>query len=524
MRLAAGSFCCLFILLGLALIPYAGVQNDEALFSVPIYLFGYRHLQIPLMVMSYVGTLKTWIYVPIFKIFGTSVWSVRVPMVLTGALTVWFFFKLCDLALGTTAALLGAALLATDPAFLMTATFDWGPVALEHFLLVTGCFCLVRFAQGASAVRQGDLALGFFCFGLALWNKALFLWALAGLVCAGLAVFWPEIRAAVRVRRNVAVAAAGFLLGALPLIVYNVRRPNDTLSSNARFEAVNLTGKLRIATGTLSGSALFGFIVAEDSPDSPKAPSSVRGRLAFWIHERWGEHRNDGLLYAFVLALLIVPWWWRSRAARFSLVFLVVAWYSMAFTRDAGAAAHHAILLWPFPHMFIAAVFGRRTSAALAAGLVLVVFNLLVVDQYIYQFERDGAAGNFTDALNGLSDALTDPPSESDAPPIYVVDWGMLNTLTLLHQGRLGLREGTGPFSTDHPGPFEQRVIRAMFSDPKALFIGHAAPRTVFPDVAQRLNQAARAAGLRKELVRAIPDSNGHPVFEIFRFEPQPGE
>ena len=102
-----------------------------------------------------------------------------------------------------------------------------------------------------------------------------------------------------------------------------------------------------------------------------------------------------------------------SRAARFSLVFLVVAWVSMAFTRGAGGSVHHAILLWPFPHMFIAAVFGRRSSVALAAGLVLVLFNLLVVNQYAYQFERNGAAGNFTDAINTLSDALIDSPRES---------------------------------------------------------------------------------------------------------------
>ena len=97
MRLAAAGFCCLFILLGVALIPYAGIENDEALFSAPIYLQISRHLfrnWVPLMVMSYVGTLKTWIYFPIFKILGVSVWSVRLPMVLTGALTVWFFFEL----------------------------------------------------------------------------------------------------------------------------------------------------------------------------------------------------------------------------------------------------------------------------------------------------------------------------------------------------------------------------------------------------------------------------------------------
>ena len=95
----------------------------------------------------------------------------------------------------------------------------------------------------------------------------------------------------------------------------------------------------------------------------------------------------------------------------------------------------------------------------------------------------------------------------------------MLNTLGLMHKGRLVLHDATEPFNTDHPRPFERRMIDSMFSDPNALFIGHTESRTVFPDVAARLNQAAMAAGVRKQVLRTISDSNAHPVFEIFRFE-----
>ena len=88
------AFCAsaLFLILGTALIPFAGVQNDEALFGVPLYLFNAKdlsiivfHRHIPLMVMSYVGTLKTWIYSAIFHFVPVNVWTVRLPMVLAGA-------------------------------------------------------------------------------------------------------------------------------------------------------------------------------------------------------------------------------------------------------------------------------------------------------------------------------------------------------------------------------------------------------------------------------------------------------
>ena len=71
------------------MIPYAGIQEDEALFSIPFfrpcrreYKIRLFHHNIPLMVMTYVGALKTWIYWPLVHWFGPSVWTVRLPVAL----------------------------------------------------------------------------------------------------------------------------------------------------------------------------------------------------------------------------------------------------------------------------------------------------------------------------------------------------------------------------------------------------------------------------------------------------------
>ncbi len=80
--------------------------------------------------------------------FGSSVWVVRLPVALTGAITVFIFYHLIrgiESRGAAVAACAGAFLLATDPVFLLTNTFDWGPVALEHVLLVTVLFPGVPF-------------------------------------------------------------------------------------------------------------------------------------------------------------------------------------------------------------------------------------------------------------------------------------------------------------------------------------------------------------------------------------------
>ena len=61
-----------------------------------------------------------------------------------------------------------------------------------------------------------------------------------------------------------------------------------------------------------------------------------------------------------------------------------------------------------------------------------------------------------------------------------------------------------------------------MLSDPDAIFVEHVPGREVTTGVDQRLERAAIASGLRKEPIRAISDSNGRPVFEVFRLVKKP--
>ena len=525
-RLALGFSCSLTILAGCALLPYAGIQMDEALFAGPYYQpvpreFRLRlfHHDIPLMVMTYIGTLKTLLFWPLIAFFGPgflahplrAAWVLRLPTVLAGALTVFSFFYLAKRAASLRTAILAAPLLASDPTFLLTNTFDWGPVALEHLLLVTGCFFLVKYAQDRV---PRDLPLGFFFLGLALWNKAIFVWALAGLICAVVSVFRREVSKVIT-RRHLATAAVGFLIGSLPFVIYNGHRRAETFRSSGHLEPRGAPAKFIHVRSALGGYGLFGYLVSEESSDNPKPPVSLRGRAAVFIGDHLGEHRSGGMEYAAALALLAVPLWWRSRAARFCLVFCAVAWLFMASTRDAGASLHHTVLLWPFPQLFVAVVISSLRWKWLAASvcILLVAMNLLVLNQYIAQFERNGADGPFTDAIYPLSAALPEVPGQR----IYVLDWGIQYPLDVLHNGRLHMTSGHDPFMAATPSDRDKGTAARMFADRSGLFVAHTAKRENFEGVRQRFDQATAAAGCRENSLRTVPDSNGRPVFEIFK-------
>jgi hypothetical protein len=309
-------------------------------------------------------------------------------------------------------------------------------------------------------------------------------------------------------------------MGALPLIVYNVGSHNSTAVANVHFDAVNTVAKLPVLTGTLDGSALFGFMSGLDSAPDPKPATTLRGRVACWIVARFGTHRRDAMGYACMLSLLFIPWWWRSRATRvirFSLVFLAVAWLSMAVTRDAAVWVHHTVLLWPFPQLFVAAAFAALPWRRIAIGsiAVLAAINLLSVNQHIADFERYGAVGNFSDAIFGLSKQFRD----SDGRRIVACDWGIPYQLAFLQQGRLTTQNGDGPFLTGSPSAAQQNEIEWMFGLQDAVFVTRVAGQELEPKVRPNMDRAAAAAGLHRQVIKLIPDSNGRPIFEIFRFE-----
>lgn len=519
-----------FVLAGFCLIPYPGIQADEVLFGSAIYgaewtptwvgVFG-KHL--PLMVMSYVGALKAWVYALIFAVWKPSAYSIRVPMLLLGAFTIWWFYQLLARVQGRRAALIGCALLATDTTYLLTTCFDWGPVALQHALAVGGVLLLVRFHQTSS---RAFLGAAFFLFGLALWDKALFAWTLAGLAAGLLCAFPQALRRAFSVR-NVALAAICLCVGASPLICHNIRHPLETFRANVGWSSAGVGNKVRVMRSTLDGSGLAGYLSYEDGASHPRAPRTPLERLSVSVDELAGKPRSGWMPYCVVAALLMIPFLWRSPARRpmlFAAVCLAVVWAQMLFGRNAGASVHHTVLLWPWPHMLVAAGFSEASRHFGRRGLIAVVLivagvsakSALVSNACLSQLIRNGAAGPWTDAIYALSDYL--PAASSDE--IFILDWGVLDPVRVLHRNRLAVRWGADPLLANPPGPEELKFFRYMISARDHAFVLHTAGAEVFAGVNARFGKMLESEGYRREMPRTIADTNGRPVFEVFRVQP----
>jgi hypothetical protein len=520
--------CLFFVCAGFAYLTLIGIENDEALFAGAFlkpyggaYTIRIGHSRIPLMVMTYIGTLKAWLYRPLMSTFGTGVMVLRLPMLLVGAASVWLFFLLLHRAAGRRAAIIGCTLLAVDSSYLLTVCFDWGPVALQHLLLVAGLVLLVRFYQ---VRRLPALFWGFCLLGLGMWDKALAVWMLGGIGVAAAVVF-PGRLWALASRQRLAVAALGFLLGALPLLIFNAENHWATFVGNVSRDTSDLSGKAHILIETAKGDGLFSWMFDEQwQTPSPHAPRGVIQRTSAEISSLFGHPRCHSLYYAFLLAVLLAPLARGDalRAILFALIAMAVAWIQMATGAQTGGSMHHTILLWPFPQMVVAVSFAAASRRLLRAGIpvltavtaVMIVSGVLVANEYYYVAYSFGGAPVWSDAIFPLSNFLKGAGSGN----VYCVDWGMLDSLRYLNHGKLKLAEGTDPISKPQLSPADREPVLRMLADPGAVFVAHTKEFENFQGTNERLVKFADAEGYRRDMLAVVSDSFGRQAFEVYRF------
>jgi hypothetical protein len=148
---------------------------------------------------------------------------------------------------------------------------------------------------------------------------------------------------------------------------------------------------------------------------------------------------------------------------------------------------------------------------------VMAGMNLLVLSQYIAQYERNGPDERFSDAIFPLSAALSETPGQV----IYNVDLNIANALRVLHKGRLEVRVRNDLFRSESPDEMARREIHSMISDRNAVFVGRVSmPAHI---LTEHLEEVAEAQGYHRETLQTIADSNGRPVFAIFHFRPATG-
>ncbi len=442
-----------FLAIEIAFLPMPGIQEDEALFALP-FLHGHPPLysrtvgnvQIPLMLMDYIGALKTWIYWPIFKIWPPNVWSIRLPACFFGMLTIWILAELLRRAACPGIALFTALLLATDTPFVLTNVFDWGPVSLLLLSTVLLLNLFRRFLEWGKPVWLGAACL---LAGAAVWYKTLYLVVVAAMALSCLLVFWGPLRKRMEAS-NILVALLFFLVGAAPLIAFNLQRGGSTLTAAHSLPAAAASEKLMMLQHTLDGRALEHYMFRSFPGETIALTGAPIAELMVHWYQQSSFHPASFLFPAVLLALIALPFLRNSPSSRPLIFTLLFTWLAfgaaetaMLSFRDAGAGVHHTVLLYPAPQFIVAAtawifthrIFTerrRQRMAVWAIALVMAAANLWLLRGYYEAGKQAGFSVFWTDGVQNLAGVIA-----STHLPVAFLDWGIQNGIQVQMHDRI---------------------------------------------------------------------------------------
>jgi hypothetical protein len=475
-----------------------GLYYDEMLFVGPAtgerrYLtcFG-----LPLLTFPYIGALKSWIYTPIFALFGVSTVSVRLPAILVSCGTLALGYSLVRRILTPRWAIAFTAACAVHPGFVLLTRVDLGPIALMLFFKALCLFLLFRWLQGPQRICWslfGACSLGFF-------DKFNFIWFVVALVFATPAIYGAEIFRKVRsvpVRVLVTIAIAIFAVGLLTLwIIFPLLQKPHIHALSGRFSQI---WSLYKSTSTGGATAYLWF------KSTPTVPSwtgwgvlTVTAIFLLLILFAYGCNRN-------VRKNLDS---WTLRFCLWCLLMFAIILLEMVLTPQAGGP-HHVIMLFPFDLLasFSAAFLlanvlsGMRRQIILLEGCVALIWatsNLRSLEVHFSRFgDTSSFRGRWSPHVESLAGYLDEKADKVDA--IYCIDWGIGFELTALCRPDIGRKvKDFWPtflgWSADRPDASAQ-VARAFPPQEKALYISFVAEESVFSQAVRNFQQMRVMAG-----------------------------
>jgi hypothetical protein len=255
---------CLFLILAAYQLHLPGLHYDEAkeaglnamqlITGQPVTAFRDATVQVgpwrlPLMVQDYIGALNVVLATPFLALGGVNTVALRWLPLLTAALTLVITWRVALRLGGVAAASVAVLLLAVNPSFIFWSRQGIFVTNLTALIFMASLLAGLRWWSGR---RPRDLWLMAFLWGLGVYTKLLFVWAIVAMVIVAALAWLLEARGwkletgswklgpsrtthhAPRSLRSQALtwilALVFFLIPLLPLIVFNVRT-SGTLTS-----------------------------------------------------------------------------------------------------------------------------------------------------------------------------------------------------------------------------------------------------------------------------------------------------
>jgi hypothetical protein len=528
----------LYVLLAVQQIRLPGIYADELINVLPAQSF--VHGGVPPEAVEGTGpalsianhslnimTPKSIAFTPLVAVFGVTPTLVRLfaigAAVLALVATFAFTRRLYRDGLIAAVALL---LLVLDPSFLFYSRDDWGPTDFMLLAKALAGYLLLRWWDTGS---RRSLALGMFVLGVGLWDKFNFGWIIGSAAVALAVVAGPAVVRRLN-GRDALIAATGFVVGALPLIIFNLRSHFGTLSAVSALPQRH------------AGAASYPF-------DEPSVPGGglasefvqrlhVLGRLldGTEVSRLLGtslpiHFEVLPLIFLFAAIAVCVRGLARFRSSRearasvFLVVFAVGTTLAAAVT-PSGFHGHHIILVYPLPHIILAVAIvqlarglarlagGRHRALPVSVALIAAVpavFASVTTLGLIRTFHKTDGRGLWSVEIYDLQKFLSRQHRRDD---VVTADWGLAPPLLGLSQQNLRVQEVSFPLQIARISP--GKVLFGPLRNPRTWYVLHSRRKTTYVAARQRFFRAVQEAGKRARLIRTFRSRTGAVLYEVY--------
>ncbi len=480
-------------------------------------------LGIPILISSYVGADKALVYLLIFKIFGASAWSIRLPAILMSCGTLILGYSLMRRILSPLWALAFTSACAVHPGFIFLTKVDWGPQVLMLFLKALCLLLWFRWLHGTQKSCWSVLGL----WALGFWDKFNFIWFVVALLGATALIYRAVIlRRLQSVRRSILVTLAVGVAGSALLagwIIFPLLEKPDTGQFAARLSQI-----WTLYEWTVTGHATA-YMWFKSIPPIPLwsgwfvlAVTFVCLLLVFLARaaKSGGETGTERRAFVFCLWSLLM----------FAIIFLEIA-----VTRQAGGA-HHTIMLFPFDLFacFTAAFLLVKASPVRARSWIIFTQLILLFGWVTAEgqslrghFQSFAATDNFwgrwSPQIELLAKYLDVKGTQADA--IYCVEWGVGTQLIALCRPDIGrkIRDDWPTFQnwSAQQGTAKATATSVFRPHQRALYVTFSKTDPVFQPAQEHFAQMAVLAGKPATLVPDVP-AKIRQTYQVF--EAGPGE
>jgi len=501
----------IYFLFTLPKINFPGVQYDEILFgnaAVGMIDHSFIALKIwnfPIMLMSYIGALKAYLFYPIFKVFGVSVYSIRIPMIIIGGFSLCFLYKALQLYFDEFIALVALLFIVFDISFINFMRYDVGPTVIEFFCKAVTLFTFIKFIKEKKVIY---LVMTLLVLGLGLFNKLNFIWYINAFSIAAilfyrqdLSLFLKEHSQKTRIISVVSISYCLYYLYFFMLIYFS---------------------HMVISPYSLSDKILRNYHTFRDIVSGVAFYNYVFGDMNLFIQNAF----YWAVIIICLLGLLInlskinksLSNYQRKSYLFFIAIFCMI--FLQIIYTDRAAKDWHLFSIYPFYTIIlvvslfsIANLFPQHGHILSLAFILFISYQAFIYYQYYISYDKPVKNVFWAKEINELINYTKDKPNK-----FISLDWGIHNQLITFTQLKNKYFEMTFTVKNQKMSVALRKdfmVNELLNPDNHYMIIMHTEQDALFKDHRRALFKYAQEYQKPLTKIKSINDENGRIIFEI---------